>query len=136
MSIKFKILKWNKGLANHWPDCRWQRWPVISMDSIWLYCVLEMIVGDICYQIGREILGQWFMFEIYIIRHWVPYYDIDLYELENTIPRHYRDNKVLSSAILLARINWISMEIWMDLYKGLENVNGILGHTHPWWSIN
>ena len=69
------------------------------------------------------------MFEIYIIGSWVPYYDIDLYELENTMLRHYRDNKVLSFAIFLARIYWISIEIWMDLYKGLEKIDGILVHT-------
>jgi len=90
-------------------------------------------VGDIYYQVGREILGQWFMFEIYITKGRVSYYDIDLHESGNIMLRHYRNNQGLSFAILLARINWISMEIWMDLYKGLEKIDGILGHTDQWW---
>ena len=57
--------------------------------------------GDICYQVIREILGQWFLFKIYIIKGGLSYCDIDLDELENIMPHYYRDNQDLSVAILL-----------------------------------
>ena len=60
------------------------------------------------------------MFKIYITKGRVSYCDIDLHESENTMLWHYRNNQGFSFGILLARINWISMEIWMDLYKSYK----------------